>query len=73
MMIATNLHLLHTTGYTDSLACHSDLCNALETFRQTMGVVPSPVKWQLAVVNLDDSIIFSRRTDEHVKYVYTVL
>lgn len=52
------------------------LRNAFGTFQHTMNVTPSSVKWQFALVYLDDIDVFykSRELDiDHVQYVLTLL
>ena len=49
------------------------LRNAPATFQRVMDVILSSVRWQFALVYLDDVIIFSRSVEEHFAHVRTVL
>lgn len=48
------------------------LCNASETFQQTLDVRLTPVKGRLALVYFDDIIIFSQSTNVHMEHVCVV-
>lgn len=50
-----------------------ELLSAPGTFRGPMDVILSLIKWQLALVQLDDIITFSQNADEHKSHVHTVL
>lgn len=49
------------------------LRNAPGTFQRTMDVILSTVKWQFALVYLDDIVVFSRTPVEHIDHVRHVL
>lgn len=49
------------------------LKNVTVTFQRTMDNILAPVKWQHAVVSLDDVFIFSRSPKEHLQHVEFVL
>lgn len=49
------------------------LKNAPGTFQRVIDVILSQVKWQYALVYLDDVIIFSKSVDEHFSHVSTGL
>lgn len=50
-----------------------ELHNAPGTFKRTMDVALSKMKWSLALVYLDDIIIISENADKHISHVPTVL
>lgn len=47
--------------------------NAPEIFQPAMGVILPPVKWQYALVNLDNLIVFSRSPGERIEQKCQVL
>jgi len=49
------------------------LRNAPSTFQRVIDIILSTVKWQYALVYLDDVIIYSRSAEEHMTHVATVL
>ena len=49
------------------------LRNAPATFQRALDVILSSVRWQSALVYLDDVIIFSRNFEDHVRDVQTTL
>lgn len=48
------------------------LKNARATFQRAVNVVLASVKWQCAIVYIDDVIIFTKTPKEHVKYIKEV-
>lgn len=51
----------------------SELENAPETFQLVMDVIVATVKWPLALISLEDIIIFSKSPSEHVQHKRQVL
>ena len=49
------------------------LKNAPATFQRAIDVILSSVKWQFALVYLDDIVIFSPKPEEHIEHVKKVL
>lgn len=52
------------------------LCNAPATFQRAIDMILARVKWQYALVYLDDIIVFSQGAEEHVSHldkVFTLL
>jgi len=49
------------------------LCNAPATFQRAFDMILSKVKWQNALVYLDDLIIFSADAESHLSHLDTVL
>lgn len=49
------------------------LKNAPATFQRAVDMILASVKWQYAIVYLDDIVIFSRNVEEHLKHIRTVL
>ena len=49
------------------------LCNAPSTFERLMEKVLAGLQWQICLVYLDDVIIYSRNTGEHVERLETIL
>lgn len=49
------------------------LKNAPATFQRAMDVIVAPVRWQTALVYLDDIVIFFRTLEEHITHVRQVL
>ena len=49
------------------------LKNAPATFQRAIDIILSRVKWQYALVYLDDVIIYSKSFEEHIVHVRTVL
>ena len=49
------------------------LKNAPATFQRAIDIILSRVKWQYALVYLDDVIIYSKTVEEHFRHVRTVL
>jgi len=49
------------------------LCNAPATFQRAIDMILSGVKWQNALVYLDDLIIFSADAESHLSHLDTVL
>lgn len=49
------------------------LQNAPTTFQRAIDVVLASVKWQFALVYLDDIIVFSQSIDDHFDHLRTVL
>ena len=52
------------------------LCNAPATFQRAIDMILAGVKWQYALVYLDDIIVFSRTAEEHISHldkVFTLL
>lgn len=48
------------------------LHNAPGLFQRTMNVILSPIKWQFALLYMDNTTIFSRNTDEHISHIRPV-
>ena len=49
------------------------LCNAPGVFQRIMNTVLSPVLWRLAMVYIDDVIVFSKTEEEHVEALEEVM
>ena len=49
------------------------LRNAPATFQRALDIVLSGVRWQSCLIYLDDVIVFSRSTDEHLRHVDEIL
>lgn len=52
------------------------LCNAPATFQRAIDMILTGVKWQYALVYLDDIIVFSKAADDHLRHldqVFTLL
>lgn len=49
------------------------LRNAPGTYQRTTDVIFAMEKWQFALVYLDDILIFSKTTKEHIRYITEVL
>lgn len=47
--------------------------NAPSTFQRAMDVIPTSVKGQYAIVEIDNIIIFPKTEDEHSKHIYEML
>ena len=47
--------------------------NAPATFQRALDIVLSGVRWQSCLIYLDDVIVFSRSTDEHLRHVDEIL
>lgn len=47
----------------------SALMNALATFKREMETPLTEVKWQFVLVHLDDIVILSHRSNEHIEYL----
>ena len=45
------------------------LRNAPATFQRALDIILSGVRWQSCLIYLDDVIVFSRSTDEHLRHV----
>lgn len=50
-----------------------ELRNALGTIERTMDVILAAVKWQYALVYLDDIFLFSESSEERIEHVRNVL
>lgn len=67
------------TAYTSYNGLYRFICmpfglrNAPKTFRRTMVIILSTVKWQIALVYLDDIVVFSRTPEKHIYHVQHVL
>ena len=49
------------------------LRNAPGTFQRALDIVLSGVRWHSYLIYLDDVIVFSRSTDEHLRHVDEIL
>ena len=47
--------------------------NTPATFQRALDIILSDVRWQTCLIYLDDVIVFSRPTEQHVRDVYKVL
>lgn len=52
---------------------HFSLSNAPDTFHRTMDVTLFSVKWQRALVDLDDVVVFSKKPSKNTDHVISVL
>lgn len=52
---------------------HPGLQNVPRTFPRTSDVILETGKWQLALVHMDDTFIFSRTQGEHIPHILEVL
>lgn len=50
-----------------------ELKNARATFQRTMNVIRATVNWQYASVYIDDVIIFSPTTGDHIEHIESVI
>lgn len=71
--IETRRPLLVMRDYSASCVCHLDLRNAPTTFPRTGDIVLPRCKRQLALVYLDDVIIYRRNIADHLYHLGTVL
>ena len=49
------------------------LCNAPATFQRLMNNVLEHLRWEMALVYLDDVVIFSHTFDDHLRHIELVL
>jgi hypothetical protein len=49
------------------------LCNAPATFQRALDMILARVKWSTALIYLDDVIIYSRSTEDHIQHVEEIL
>ena len=49
------------------------LHNAPATFQRALDIILSGARWQSCLIYLDDVIVFSRSTDEHLRHVREIL
>ena len=49
------------------------LRNAPATFQRALNIILSGVRWQSCLIYLDDVIVFSRSTDEHLRHVDEII
>lgn len=60
-------------GLFESTRMPFGLKKALGTFQWAMNVILSAVKWQFALMYLEDVVVVSRNPDEHIDHVWQVL
>lgn len=70
--IATGPFILHTSNFIALCGCLLDY-GILQVLRRTMAIWRSALKWQLALVYLDDIVVFSRGTARHIDHSEHVL
>lgn len=66
-MAFTSYYKLYQTSH-----MHFGLRNSPITFQRTIDMILSPVKWQFALVYLNDMFNFLGTADEHIEHVRTV-
>ena len=52
---------------------HFGLRNAPATFQRALDIILSGVHWQAGLIYLDDVIVFSRTTEDHLRHVDEII